>query len=186
MNIPVRLTLLRIMATPLVVIIYLTPFYWSHFVAALLFALVMLTDWLDGYLARAWKQTTKLGAFLDPVADKIIVAVSLVMLSAYFSNIFITLPVIVIMAREMCISALREWMAELGKRTKVGVQFVGKLKTVLQSVAIGILMCVSHHSAQWLFLLGVVLLYIAALLTVWSMTVYLRVAWPDFKQSEEE
>lgn len=181
MNIPTRLTLLRILFTPVVVLIYLLPFNWSHFIAAALFVVVMITDWLDGYLARNLNQTTKFGAFLDPVADKVLVAVSLVLIAAYFSKFYITLPVIVIMAREICISALREWMADLGKRAKVGVQYVGKVKTTMQAIALTILIAVNHITPLWFYLLGLVMLYISAGLTIWSMVIYLKLAWPDFK-----
>ena len=144
--------------------------------AAGLFALASMTDWLDGYLARRWNQSTPFGAFLDPVADKLMVVVALALLIERYDTLILTLPALVIIGREIVISALREWMAEMGKRGLVAVSWIGKLKTTLQMVALLILLALppTHEIA----LLGVVVLYVAAALTLWSMIQYLKAAWP--------
>ena len=181
MNIPTQLTVLRIVCVPLVFVIYYLPFQWAHYVASGLFLLAIITDWLDGYLARRLKQTTRLGAFLDPVADKIIICVSLVLIAAFYANLWVTLAASVIVAREIIISALREWMAEIGSRTKVSVQYVGKVKTTFQAIAIIILLMYGVHSPIWLYWLGLCFFYCAVILTLWSMMVYLKTAWPDLR-----
>ena len=177
MNLPNLLTLSRIFMIPLMVI----SFYWfgkhSHLIAAALFAVASITDWFDGYLARKWNQTTPLGAFLDPVADKLIVAVALVLLVEHFDTQWLTIPASIMIGREIVISALREWMAELGKRANVAVSHIGKVKTAFQMVAIVILLASDLHS--WFITLGFISLYIAAALTLWSMFVYLKSAWPE-------
>ena len=143
-----------------------------------MFGLAAITDWLDGYLARRWKQVSAFGAFLDPVADKLMVAVALVLLVESDPTPVLALPAAVIIGREITISALREWMAELGARATVAVSFVGKFKTAAQMIAIFSL--IYHHDLAGLPVrkVGYVLLYIAAALTLWSMLVYLRAAWP--------
>lgn len=178
MTIPTILTLLRILAIPFIVIIYYLPFPWAHPLAAIIFLLAALTDWLDGYLARTLSQTTKLGEFLDPVADKLIVAVALVLVVGDHLAPFLAIPAAIIVGREIAISALREWMAELGKRRSVAVSMVGKIKTTLQLISLIILLWTEVGSAGYVIWVGVALLYVAALLTLWSMFVYLRLAWP--------
>ena len=179
MNVPNILTLSRIVMIPLMVV----SFYWfgsaGKIVAALLFALAAVTDWFDGYLARKWNQATPLGAFLDPVADKLIVVVALVLLVEQFASVWLTIPASIIIGREIVISALREWMAELGKRANIAVSHIGKVKTTFQMIAIGVLLGSGLHI--WLEWLGFISLYIAAVLTVWSMLVYLRAAWPELR-----
>lgn len=177
MNIPNMLTLARVFVIPVFVLLFYLPFQWSMIVAAIIFATAGVTDWLDGYLARRLDQTTPFGAFLDPVADKLIVVIALVLLVERFDSWTFTLPAMVIISREIVVSALREWMAELGKRTSVAVSFVGKVKTVLQMVAITILL-LGEESALFA-VLGAILLYCAAALTLWSMLIYLRAAWPE-------
>ena len=140
MNIPNILTLARIAFIPLLVVLFYLPFAWSMPLAAALFALASATDWLDGYLARRWNQSTPFGAFLDPVADKLMVAVALALMIERYEAIWLTLPALVIIGREIVISALREWMAEMGKRGQVAVSWVGKVKTTLQMVAIFLLL----------------------------------------------
>ncbi|WP_207061150.1 CDP-diacylglycerol--glycerol-3-phosphate 3-phosphatidyltransferase [Motiliproteus sp. SC1-56] len=183
MNIPNLLTALRIALIPCVLGIYYLPYGWSSMAAAGVFLLAALTDWVDGYLARRLNQTTALGAFLDPVADKLIVAVALVLLVETYAEPYLTLPAVVIIGREIVISALREWMAELGKRASVAVSAVGKVKTVLQMTAIVILLAVPPHSL--LAEVGVATLYGAAVLTLWSMWMYLRAAWPELVEKPE-
>jgi len=181
MNLPNILTLARIIMIPVMVVCY----YWwpadnAHFIAAFVFTLACITDWFDGYLARKLNQSTPLGAFLDPVADKLIVAVALVLLVEDFSSIWLTLPATIIVGREIVISALREWMAELGKRASVAVSMVGKVKTLLQMSSIGLLLAFSQDT--WMGILGLYALYGAAILTIWSMVVYLKAAWPELRE----
>lgn len=181
MNIPLLLTMLRIAAIPIIAIAYLLPFWWAHPVAALLLALTAFTDWLDGYLARSWSQMTQLGAFLDPVADKLLVAVSLVvMLSAHLIP-YLGVAAAVIISREIAISALREWMSIIGKRVSVKVTRVAKYKTAIQMLALVLLVLYYPGCFVWVKWAGAILLYIAAILTIWSMCVYLAAAWPDLR-----
>ena len=177
MNIPNYLTFLRIGLIPVFVLIFYLPFQWSRIVTAIIFAVAGLTDWLDGYLARKWGQTSSLGAFLDPVADKLIVSIALVLIVGEKDLPLVALPAAVIVGREIVVSALREWMAELGKRTSVAVSVVGKFKTLTQMVSITCLLLYVPHSAHWIGYLGYMLLYLSAFLTLWSMIVYLRAAW---------
>ena len=138
------------------------------------------TDWLDGYLARILSQTTKLGIFLDPVADKLLVAVALVLLVSEKELALIIIPAAIIIGREIIVSALREWMAEIGKRSSVAVSMMGKIKTLTQMVSLVVLIWYQPDvSPFWLLLLGHILIYIAAGLTLWSMTFYIRAAWPE-------
>jgi CDP-diacylglycerol--glycerol-3-phosphate 3-phosphatidyltransferase len=183
MNIPNLLTLLRILLIPILVVVYYLPMSTAHFVAALLFALAALTDWLDGYLARNLQQGTRFGAFLDPVADKLIVAVVLVLIVGEVNAWYLTLPAAVIVGREIVISGLREWMAEIGKRASVAVTWIAKLKTVVQMLALILLVLYVPGSSEWAKWLGAVLLYTAAGLTLWSMVLYLKAAWPDLTLS---
>ena len=180
MNVPNTLTLGRIFMIPLMVI----SFYWlgesGRIWAALLFAAAAATDWLDGYLARKLNQTSALGAFLDPVADKLIVCVALVLMVEHLADIWLTIAAMIIVGREIVISALREWMAELGKRASVAVSNIGKIKTALQMASIAILLGASDGSAYEM--IGMYALYAAAVLTLWSMLVYLKAAWPELKR----
>ncbi|QJQ94266.1 MULTISPECIES: CDP-diacylglycerol--glycerol-3-phosphate 3-phosphatidyltransferase [Halomonadaceae] len=181
MNIPNILTLARIAFIPLLVVIFYLPFAWSMPLAAGLFALAAITDWLDGYLARRWNQSTPFGAFLDPVADKLMVAVALALLIERYEAVWLTLPALVIIGREIVISALREWMAEMGKRGKVAVSWIGKVKTALQMASIFLLLGFSPGTT--IAQLGVLTLFVAAILTLWSMAQYLRAAWPHLSRS---
>ena len=190
-NWPNVLTLVRILLIPLLVIFFYMPFWWSHLAATIIFAIASVTDWLDGYLARYLKQTTKLGAFLDPVADKLMVSVALVLIVAEptfqfvstnsaivtIPSAVITIPAAIIVTREIIVSALREWMAEIGKRTRVAVSSLGKLKTAVQMLALIILLYCDNTSNATLVFCGYILLYVAAVLTIWSMCVYLNAAW---------
>lgn len=178
LNIPIILTLVRIIIIPLFVVVYYLPFRWGHLLAAALFGLAGLTDWLDGYLARNLSQTTRFGAFLDPVADKLMVAVGLVLVVGEVGMPFLAIPAAIIVGREIVISALREWMAEIGKRTSVAVSFVAKVKTLIQIAAL-ILLLVYQPGMVTILLLGCGLLYLAAILTLWSMIMYMKAAWPD-------
>lgn len=184
MNIPNTLTVVRIAVIPVFVVVFYAPVVWSnavawsHAVSALLFTLAAVTDWLDGYLARRLKQTSAFGAFLDPVADKLMVAFALVMLVGDDPQPWLALPAAVIIGREIAISALREWMAEIGERAKVRVVYLGKIKTTAQMVAIVLWLYRDPIAGIPISMIAYALLYLAALLTIWSMFAYLRSAWP--------
>lgn len=181
MNIPNLLTLLRIILIPVLVLVIYLPFKGHHIVAAAVFILAAVTDWLDGYLARTLHQTSPFGAFLDPVADKLIVAVALVLLVEETKLPFLAIPAAVIVGREIVISALREWMAEVGKRASVAVSFIGKLKTAIQMLAVVVLLLYKPEDSSSFIIggVGMALLWAAAVLTLWSMILYLRAAWSD-------
>ena len=178
-NIPNILTMLRIVLIPVFVVVFYMDAPWAPYVAAAVFGVAALTDWLDGYLARLWEQTSPLGAFLDPVADKLMVAVALVLLVQYDPRTFLALPAMVIIGREITVSALREWMAEIGARAKVAVSMTGKIKTTAQMISIVLMILHDTVFGPWVYGLGVVLLYVAAVLTLWSMVLYLHAAWPS-------
>lgn len=188
MNLPNIITLVRILLVPVFVVIYLSPGAWTYIASAVLFGLAAFTDWLDGYLARKLNQTTPFGAFLDPVADKLIVVSALVVLIANHHNIWLTLPGLIIVGREIVISALREWMAEMNARGVIAVSMLGKVKTTLQMIAIAMLLAYPPDLEALWVIGGYVLMYVAAFMTLWSMTVYLRAAWPTLMQgiSSEE
>jgi CDP-diacylglycerol--glycerol-3-phosphate 3-phosphatidyltransferase len=176
-NIPNALTLMRILLVPVLVVVFYTPFPGHWLAAAGVFALAAVTDWFDGYLARRLGQMTAFGAFLDPVADKLMVAVALVLLVERHDTVLFTLAACVIIGREIVVSALREWMAELGQRTSVAVSYIGKVKTALQMISvIGLLAVNPASDAEWMVGLCYLLLYSAAVLTLWSMMAYLRAA----------
>ena len=183
MNLPNILTMSRIVMIPVFVVIFYLPYGWSYLTAAAIFALAAATDWLDGYLARKLDQSTPFGAFLDPVADKLMVAVALTVLIDEHHSIILTIPATVIIGREIVISALREWMAEMGSRGSVAVSYIGKIKTTAQMVSIIILLAFPPGVA-WASM-GIGLLYLAAVLTLWSMILYLKAAWPDLFPENE-
>mgnify|MGYP003745324321 CR=1 FL=1 len=167
------------------VVFYYLPQPISTVGAALVFIVASITDWLDGWVARKMNQTSEFGAFLDPVADKLMVAVALVLLVERHDTQLFTLAACVIIGREIVVSALREWMAELGERTSVAVSYVGKVKTAFQMIAITGLLAIdpaTHES--WLLALCYVVLYVAAILTLWSMFVYLKAAWVVMKERD--
>ncbi len=182
LNLPNLLTLFRIVLIPVFVGVYLLPYAWVNGVAAMIFALAALTDWLDGYLARALNQTSPFGAFLDPVADKLMVAVALIVIvdqnPTSWPGVWLAIPAAVIVGREIAVSALREWMAELGARTRVAVSVIGKVKTATQMVAILFLLYQKPTLNIPVVEIGFALLYLSAILTLWSMMIYLRAAWP--------
>jgi CDP-diacylglycerol--glycerol-3-phosphate 3-phosphatidyltransferase/cardiolipin synthase len=184
-TVPNILTVFRIALIPVFVVVYYLPYSWNHVATTALFGLAALTDWFDGYLARKLEQTSPFGAFLDPVADKLIVAVALIMLVQTNPTWWFVIPAAVIVGREIAISALREWMAELGKRTRVAVSIIGKIKTTAQMVALLLLL---YREPLWGFptnQAGILLLYVAAILTLWSMVMYLRAAWPMLSASSK-
>lgn len=182
-NIPLALTMGRVAMIPVVLGLFYVSWPHARQWACVLFTLAGITDWLDGYLARRWNQTSKFGAFLDPVADKLLVAVSLVMLLRDEPGGVMAVLVAIIIGREITISALREWLAELGQRTKVAVSAIGKVKTGFQMTAIGMLIWQKPFMGLPIYQLGYACLFIAAALTVWSMAIYLRAAWPYLKES---
>jgi CDP-diacylglycerol--glycerol-3-phosphate 3-phosphatidyltransferase len=183
-NLPNILTWLRIVAIPLVVLLFFMPNSWADPAAGLLFAAASITDSLDGYLARRMGLTSRLGAFLDPVADKLIVAVTLVLLVSKNPHWIVVISAAVIIGREIAISALREWMAELGQRTKVAVSSFGKYKTILQMVGLSMMLYRNPLLGLPVYELGVALTILAAILTLMSMIMYLRAAWPTLKAAE--
>ena len=188
LNIPNILTLARIALIP----VFLVVAYWPpamgingydagmtrHLILTAIFVIAAVTDWFDGYLARSLNQTSAFGRFLDPVADKLMVAAALIVLVQWQPNIFMAFAAIVIISREIAVSALREWMAELGARTNVAVSTVGKYKTAFQMIAITVFLL----NWQPLETLAYGLLYTAVILTLWSMFIYLKAAWPSLKQ----
>lgn len=185
MNIPNILTLTRIVLIPLFVVLFYLPWRFAEIATAAIFVIAALTDWLDGYLARSLSQTSRLGAFLDPVADKLIVVTALILLVGANQFPYIAIPAAVIAGREIAISALREWMAEIGKRTSIAVSILGKIKTVLQMLAITLLLLGRTQSLpnyHTLAMLGYGLLYASAVMTLWSMIIYLKTAWPEFQK----
>ncbi len=182
MNIPNILTLLRIALIPVFIVIFYLPYSWAREVSALIFALAALTDLLDGYLARRLGQESSLGAFLDPVADKLMVATVLIVLLQQHPTVWMAIPIAIIIGREITISALREWMAEVGARSQVAVSSLGKVKTTAQMIAIFCLIYQESILNIPVFTVGYILLYIAAVLTVWSMCIYLIAAWPRLSE----
>lgn len=175
MNLANQLTLLRIILIPLFVVVFYLPFKWAHFASALIFSIAAVTDWLDGYVARKYNQSTAFGAFLDPVADKLMVAIALLLLvGLHHDSPWFAAAAAVIVGREIIISALREWMAEMGQRASVAVSYIGKIKTTLQMTAIIVLLT----DIPLLLEVGYIALAGAAALTLWSMVLYLRAAWP--------
>jgi CDP-diacylglycerol--glycerol-3-phosphate 3-phosphatidyltransferase len=170
------ITYFRMLLIPMVVLSYYSELQYANMMAAMLFSLASLSDWLDGYLARRLNQTSEFGAFLDPVADKLLVVTVLIMLVGELNPLLA--PTIVIIAREVLISALREWMATRGHRETVAVAFSGKLKTTFQMIAIVALILVTESSPDWLLMTGFVMIYIAALLSLYSALHYLKAARP--------
>lgn len=185
-NLANQLTLFRILLIPLLVIVFYLPYDWRFPLCAALFGIAGITDWADGYIARKYNLSTPFGAFLDPVADKLTVAVALGLLIELYGSIWFTLPAVVIICREIVISALREWMAEIGSRATVAVSMMGKIKTTLQIIAIIVLLAFDPKQFEIMKLTGLAVLYAAAILTLWSMIIYLRAAWPSFKQGAEQ
>lgn len=183
LNTATILTLLRIALIPVLVIFFYLPVSWSHWATTITFGLAALTDWLDGYVARRFNQTSKFGEFLDPVADKLMVSVTLVLLTQYHPTVWFALPAAIIIGREISISALREWMAQIGEHTSVKVATVGKIKTIFQMVALLLLLFREPLVKVPAFYLGHACLWVAAVLTMWSMVAYLRAAWPIIKSN---
>lgn len=185
---PTMLTLLRIALVPVLVLFFYLPYSWSNLACAFIFILAAITDIADGAIARSTGQTSRFGAFLDPVADKIMVSTALVLLvqrQETYEAVF-AIAAAIIIGREITISALREWMSEIGESALVKVSGVGKLKTIFQMTAIGFLLY--HHNLGPIptALIGELLLYTAAALTLWSMWTYLQAAWPAISASQSQ
>jgi CDP-diacylglycerol--glycerol-3-phosphate 3-phosphatidyltransferase len=184
-TLPTILTLMRIALVPVLVLFFYMPYRWSNVACVVIFVLAAITDIADGVIARRTGQTSRFGAFLDPVADKIMVSTALVLLvqrQETYQVVF-AIAAAIIVGREITISALREWMSEIGERALVSVSWIGKLKTIFQMTAIGFLLY--HENLGWIpvALIGELLLYTAAALTLWSMWNYLHAAWPAISQS---
>ncbi|MEI7949920.1 MAG: CDP-diacylglycerol--glycerol-3-phosphate 3-phosphatidyltransferase [Gammaproteobacteria bacterium] len=174
-------TCLRVMLIPVFMLVYYVDFRGHHVLSAGIFIIACFTDWLDGHTARRLKQTSRFGAFLDPVADKLLVAISLVILAASYPSPWYVIPAALIVAREVLVSALREWMAELQQRDVVAVGRIGKWKTTIQMIALGLLLATDRQGLQWMWVSGYVLINVAAVLALWSMFTYLQNAWPQIK-----
>jgi CDP-diacylglycerol--glycerol-3-phosphate 3-phosphatidyltransferase len=183
-NLPNTLTWLRILMIPAIFVLFNLPYWWKDPASCAAFALAGITDSLDGYFARKWGLTSRLGEFLDPVADKLIVATALVLIvSGDPKSWFLVVVAIVIIGREIAVSALREWMAEIGARGRIKVSVWGKVKTIMQIVGLSFLLYRRDLLGIPVYKLGLVLTGIAAVLTLWSMFLYLRLAWPELRGS---
>ena len=185
LNLPTWLTLLRIALIPVFVGVFFLPFRGVNVVCTALFGLAALTDWLDGYLARRLDQTSAFGAFLDPVADKLMVAAALVLLVQAMPTPVMAVAAVIIIGREIAISALREWMAQIGNHGLVTVSMVGKLKTTAQMIAVLLLLYREPLGGFPTLEVGLGLLLVAAALTLWSMLHYLAAAWPALRQDRQ-
>ena len=182
MTVPTWLTLARIVMIPVLLLVFYLPYKWTNFAAAFVFAFASLTDWLDGWIARRWNQYSAFGAFLDPVADKLMVATALFLIVQSHPTRWMALWAAVIVGREIAVSALREWMAEVGQRKKVAVASVGKIKTIVQMVAVTLLLYQAPLLGLPVFTIGEWMLAAAATLTLWSGFEYLRAAWPALRE----
>jgi CDP-diacylglycerol---glycerol-3-phosphate 3-phosphatidyltransferase len=185
-NIPLLFTQFRMIAIPIFFICFYLPFTWNYLLATLIFCLAALSDWLDGYLARLLKQSTRLGAFLDPVADKLLVSVALILIITEKDFSFLSIPAAVIIGREITVSALREWMAEVGKKAHIPVNLIAKIKTGCQMLALIFLLVYKPEYSIFIKVVGYILIYLATLLTLWSMFIYLKIAWPDLTLRQEK
>lgn len=189
LNIPILLTWLRIVLIPLLIAVYYVPDSWlggvgRNLIATVVFVVAAVTDWLDGYLARRLNQTSAFGAFLDPVADKLMIAAALIMLVQLGRLDAIVAAIII--GREITISALREWMAQIGAHKSVAVSMIGKIKTTAQMVAIPLLLYRDPIGGFDIVSAGIWLIYVAAVLTLWSMFYYMRKAWPQIVELERK
>ena len=187
LNLPTMLTWARIVSIPIIVGMFYLPWPMAqvNLAASCLFIAMAITDWADGWLARRLNQTSAFGAFLDPVADKLMVVIALVLLVQHHANFWVTAPAAIIIGRELVISALREWMAEMGARAQVAVSKLGKYKTALQMVALVVLLANPPELTLWV-VVGYILLAMSAVLTLWSMVVYLIAAWPHLRPDSDQ
>lgn len=178
MNVANLVTISRVLLVPVIVLVYYSPMPFSQLIAAVLFTMASITDWLDGFLARRLNQLSAFGAFLDPVADKLLVVMALVLLTANYPSPWFIIPTAVIIAREIFVSALREWMATRNLRDSVAVGFIGKVKTTVQMLAIIVLLAYTPALPLPILYAGYFLLYLSATLSLWSMIIYLKKALP--------
>lgn len=178
LNLAILLTLFRIAAIPAVVVLFYSNVDNARPIAAILFGIAAVTDFLDGWVARKYGQASAFGEFLDPVADKLMVSIVLVMLVQGDPDWHVDIIAMIIIGREITVSALREWMATIGERANVKVSWTGKLKTVLQMFGIGFMVFQNEFMGLDIYSIGFALLVIAAVMTIWSMIIYLRAAWP--------
>jgi len=185
LNLAILLTLFRIAAIPVVVVLFYSQMEHARPIAAIVFGLAAVTDMLDGWVARRFGQMSKFGEFLDPVADKLMVAIVLVMLVQGDPLWFVDIIAMIIIGREITISALREWMATIGERANVQVNWTGKVKTVLQMFGIGFMVYEEEFLGFDIYGIGFVMLVAAAGMTIWSMAIYLRAAWPYISLDSE-
>jgi CDP-diacylglycerol---glycerol-3-phosphate 3-phosphatidyltransferase len=186
LNTATLLTLFRIALIPVLVVVFFLPYAWAPIAAAAVFAAAAITDWLDGWVARRFHQTSPFGAFLDPVADKLTVAVALFLLVQADPSALMAVVGAIIVGREITVSALREWMSEMGERARVKVAGIGKIKTIVQMVALVMLLYRLPLFGFPIYETGQVLLVGAAGLTMWSGLVYVRAAWPVVKASSND
>lgn len=183
LNLPNALTWLRIFMVPAIILLFYLPYAWADPAACAGFALAGITDTLDGYYARKLHLTSRLGAFLDPVADKLIVAAALVLIVSKDARWFVVIMAVVIIGREIAVSALREWMAEIGARGRIAVSGWGKIKTVVQIIGLSMMLYRQDLFGLPIYQLGLALSVIATVLTLWSMILYLQAAWPELRGS---
>lgn len=183
LTLPTILTLFRIILIPVFVVVFYLPMAWAHAAAAIIYAVASLTDWFDGYLARVLNQESAFGAFLDPVADKLMVVVAIILLVEANPSPWLAIPSLIIISREITVSALREWMAELGSRTTVQVSFVGKAKTTAQMFSLFLMIYHQELFGIPMFEMGLAFYYLSAILTLYSMLVYLKAAWPVMRSN---
>ena len=186
LNLAIILTLFRIAAIPVVVICFYSQLEYARPIAAIIFGIAAVTDFIDGWVARRFNQQSRFGEFLDPVADKLMVAIVLVMLVQAESGWFEDIIAMIIIGREITISALREWMATIGERANVRVDWTGKVKTVLQMFGIAFMVYRNEFFGIDIYAVGFVLLVAAAGMTIWSMLIYLRAAWPFIMAEDGE
>jgi CDP-diacylglycerol--glycerol-3-phosphate 3-phosphatidyltransferase len=185
LNLATILTLFRIAAIPVVVVMFYAPFENARPIAAILFGIAAVTDFIDGWIARNFNQASRFGAFLDPVADKLMVVIVLVMLVQAQSSLWEDVIAMIIIGREITVSALREWMASIGESATVKVQFSGKLKTTFQMFGIAFMVWQKPIFGIDIYRVGYVLLILAAILTIYSMFAYLKAAWPAMREPED-
>ncbi len=185
LNVATALTWLRIAAIPAVGVVFYLPGEWMRPAASMIFTVACITDWLDGYFARRLGQTSQFGAFLDPVADKLMVAVALVLILQADPRVLIALVAAIIIGREIAVSALREWMAELGARSRVAVSGIGKAKTTMQMIGLGCMLFTRDLFGVPVYEVGLALLIVAAGITLWSMVGYVKAAWPRLGEREQ-
>lgn len=184
LNVPNVLTLIRIISIPIFIVVFYLPFSWNYLAACIVYSLATITDGLDGYYARKLNQISALGKLMDPIADKLMVSVVLILLLEDKPSLWLAMPTVIIISREIAISGLREWMAGLGEGGKLKVSVYGKIKTICQLLALGFLIFHNPLFGLPIYGIGMVLLYFSAILTLWSMFLYLRVAWSQIVDSE--